>query len=213
MGGFFQLPTVILKLGTGLYEGLSGLVGLVLLEVLDEPSGEVLCLLLPLCGIGIGVARIKDSGVNSFEDRRNREVEVRDDLCRSLVDAVVEDGVDDSTGVADRDPLSGSVPAGVHEISLGTASLHPLHKLLGILGRMQFEEGLAEAGGEGRGGLGDSALGSCEFSGEAGEEVVLGLLGIQYGNRRKDTESIGGQEDDLLCCGSVLSGRTMLLMW
>ena len=136
----------ILELGTGLYEGLSSLVGLVLVEVLDEPSGEVLGLLLPLCGIGIGVARIKDSGVNPFKDGRNREVEVRDDLGRSLVDAVVEDGVDDSAGVADRNPLACSVPSGVHEISLGSALLHPLYEFLGILGRMELKEGLAEAG-------------------------------------------------------------------
>ena len=180
----------VLQLRTGLYEGLSGLVGLVLVEVLDEPSGEILSLLLPLSGIGVGVARIKDTGVNSLEHSRDGEVEVRDNLGRGLVDAVVEDGVDNTAGVADRDPLASSVPAGVHEISLGTASLHPLDKLLGILGRVELKEGLAEAGGEGRSGLGDSALCSGELGCEAGEEVVLRLLGVEDGDRRKHTESV-----------------------
>lgn len=37
-----------LELRTSLYKSLAGPVGLVLLEVLDEPCGEILCLLLPL---------------------------------------------------------------------------------------------------------------------------------------------------------------------
>ena len=68
---------------------------------------------------------------------------------------------------------------------------------------MELQEGLAEAGGEGRSGLGDTALGAGELGGEAAQEVVLRLLGIEDGNRRKHTESIGAQEDDLLGCRSV----------
>ena len=68
---------------------------------------------------------------------------------------------------------------------------------------MELQEGLAEAGGEGRCGLGDAALGTGELGGEAAQEVVLRLLGIKDGNRRKHTESIGAQEDDLLGCRSV----------
>ena len=189
--GSFIYSRKSLELGTSLYEGLSSAVGLVLVEVLDEPSCEILGLLLPLCGICIGVARIEDAGVNSFELGRDGEVEERDLLGRGGVDAVVEDGVDDTTGVADRDPLAGTIPAGVHEVSLCTALLHPLDEFLGVLGRVELKEGLAEAGGEGRGGLGDTALSSSEFGCEAGEEVVLRLLGIKDGDRRKDTESVG----------------------
>ena len=189
--GSFIYSRKSLELGTSLYEGLSSAVGLVLVEVLDEPSCEILGLLLPLCGICIGVARIEDAGVNSFELGRDGEVEERDLLGRGGVDAVVEDGVDDTTGVADRDPLAGTIPAGVHEVSLCTALLHPFDEFLGVLGRVELKEGLAEAGGEGRSGLGDTALCSCELGGEAGEEVVLRLLGIKDGDRRKDTESVG----------------------
>ena len=169
------------------------------MEVLDEPSGEILRLLFPLCRISVGVAWIEDMGVDSLQLRRNYEVEVRDGLGRDGVDAVVEDGVDDSTGVADGDALSGSVPAGVYEVCLCAALLHLLYELLSVLGRMKLEEGLAEAGGEGRGRLGDSALCSGKFGGEAGEEVVLGLLGVKDGYRRKNSECVCGEEDDLLC--------------
>mgnify|MGYP007132127825 CR=1 FL=1 len=63
---------------------------------------------------------------------------------------------------------------------------------------MQLEEGLAEAGGEGRGGLGDAALGAGQLRGEAGQEVVLGLLRGQDGDGRQNAERVGGQEDDVL---------------
>ncbi len=63
---------------------------------------------------------------------------------------------------------------------------------------MQLEEGLAEAGGEGRGGLGDAALGAGQLRGEAGQEVVLGLLRGQDGDGRQNAERVCGQEDDVL---------------
>ena len=63
---------------------------------------------------------------------------------------------------------------------------------------MQLQEGLAEAGREGRGGLGDAALGAGQLGGEAGEEVVLGLFRRQDGNRRENAESIRREEDDVV---------------
>ena len=62
---------------------------------------------------------------------------------------------------------------------------------------MQGEECCSEACGEGRGGLGDAALGSCELGGEAAQEVVFGLLRGQLGYGRQNSERICGQEDDL----------------
>ena len=74
---------------------------------------------------------------------------------------------------------------------------------LGVLGRMELQEGLAEAGGEGRGGLGDAALGARELGREAGEEVVLALVRGQDGHRRQHAEGVGGEEDHLLGGGAV----------
>ena len=73
-----------LQLRTGGDERLAGGVGLVLVEVLDEAAGEVLCLLIPHLGIGIGVARIEDAGIDALELRRDFEVEIRDLLGRGL---------------------------------------------------------------------------------------------------------------------------------
>ena len=65
---------------------------------------------------------------------------------------------------------------------------------------MQFQECLTEASGEGRGRLGDAALGASQLSSEAGQEVVLGLLRSQDGNRRQYAECVSRQEDNVLCC-------------
>ena len=46
-----------------------------LLEVVDEHFSEFVSLLGPFCGIGVGVARIKDLGINTGEFGRNGEVE------------------------------------------------------------------------------------------------------------------------------------------
>ena len=66
---------------------------------------------------------------------------------------------------------------------------------------MELQECLAEACGEGRGGLCDAALCACELCCEAGQEVILGLLGGQDRDRRQYAESVSGKEDH------VLSGR------
>ena len=76
---------------------------------------------------------------------------------------------------------------------------------------MQLEERLTEASGEGGGGLGYAALRACELSGEAGQEVVLGLLGGEDGNGRKHAERVGRKEDDVLRCGSRGDGANDLL--
>ena len=136
----------ILELGTGGYESLASLVAFVFLEVLDEASCEVFGLLFPFRCALVGVAGVEDVGIHALQFGGNLEVEIRDSLGRSLVDASVKDGVDDSAGVTDGDTLACTVPACVHEISLCAALLHPLHELLCVLCRMQLEECLAEAG-------------------------------------------------------------------
>ena len=106
----------VLELRTGGDQSLASRIVLILDKVLDEAACQVFGLLFPLCGIGVGVARVKDASVNALKLCGNDEVEVRNHLGRSLVDAVVEDGVDDAAGVANRDALAGAVPAGVDEV-------------------------------------------------------------------------------------------------
>ena len=76
---------------------------------------------------------------------------------------------------------------------------------------MQLQESLAEACREGRGGLGDAALGAGQLGGEAGQEVVLSLFGGQDGNGRQNAESISRQEDDVLSVGAAGAGTDDLL--
>ena len=73
---------------------------------------------------------------------------------------------------------------------------------------MQLEEGLAEASGEGRSGLCDTALCTSQLSCEAREEVVLGLLCVQDRYGRQHTEGVGAEEDHLLS-GGTLALRTL----
>ena len=115
-------------------------------------------------------------------------------------DIAVQDCIDDTTGIFDGDTFAGAVPSGVYQVCFCSALLHLLNQLFCVLGRMQLQECLAEASGEGRGRLGDSTLGSCKLCSETGQEVVLSLLRSQNGYRRKYAECICGQEDYVLSC-------------
>ena len=174
------------------------LVAFVLGEVLDEAASQIQSLGLPLGSILVGVARIEDGGIDTGQLGGNLKVEVRDLLGGGLVDSAAQDRVDDAAGILDGDALAGAVPAGVDQVSLSAGLLHLLDQFLSVLGGMQLQEGLAEAGGEGRGGLGDAALGAGQLGGEAGQEVVLGLLGGQDADRGQNAERISRQEDDVL---------------
>ena len=198
------------ELGAGGDQGLARFVGLVLLEVLDEPAGQVLGLLLPDGGIGVGVAGVQDLRVHAGQGGGHFQVEVGDRLGGRGQDVAVQDGVDDAAGVLDGDPLAGAVPAGVHQVRLGAALLHALHQLLTVLGGMELQERLAEAGGEGGRGLGDAPFGAGELRREAGEEVVLGLVRGQHGHGRQHAEGVGGQEDHVLRVGTGGDGAHLL---
>ena len=187
-----------LQLGTSSHECLASLVALVLLEVLDEATSQVLSLLVPLSSVSISVTGVKDVGVYTLQLCGHLEVEVRNLLRGSLQDSTAQDGIDDTTSVADRDTLASAVPSGIYQISFGTALLHALYQLLSILSGVQLEECLSEASREGRSGLSDAALCTGQLGGEAREEVVLGLLRSQDAHGRQYAEGIGRQEDDVL---------------
>ena len=87
-------------------EGLASFVVLVLDEVLLEAGSEVLGLGLPLGGVGVGVARVEDLGVDAGQLGGHLEVEVGDLLRGRGLDGAVEDGVNDAAGVLDGDALA-----------------------------------------------------------------------------------------------------------
>ena len=191
-----------LKLGAGSHESLACFVCGILVKVLDETRGEVLGFLFPLGSVSVSVAWIKYLGSHTFKFCRYHKVEIRYGLGRSLVYRVVQDGVNDTTCVADGDTLAGTVPASVHQVSLGTVLFHLLNQLLRVLCWVQLEESLAEASGECRRRLCYAALCSGEFGGEAGEEVILGLLRAQDRHGRQHAKRVGAQEDHLLGGGT-----------
>ena len=118
---------------TSCYERLTEVVACELSEVLDETACEVLSLLLPLASALVSVAWVEDCWINAREFCRNCEVEVRDSLGRSLVDRAIEDSVDDSSCILDRDTLTCTVPSCVHEVCLSANLLHSLNELLTVL--------------------------------------------------------------------------------
>ena len=128
-----RLSSRRLELRTSSDESLTSLVAFVLLEVLDEALSQILGLSVPLRSVLVCITRIQDVLVHTLELCRNNEVEVRNGLRRSLVDLVIQDAVDDTTCIADRDTLASTVPASVDQLSLSTALLHVANELLSIL--------------------------------------------------------------------------------
>ena len=138
---------------------------------------------------------------------RHFEVEHRNLLGLSLEDRTIEDSVDDTTCIRDRDTLASTVPTSVNEISLSTRHFHLSYELLSVLSRVQLEECLTEASRESRSWLCDTTLCSSELSCEAREEVVLSLCRCEDRNWREHTECISREEDNIL---SSRSRRTWL---
>ena len=192
----------LLELGTCNYEGLTGCIVLKLLEVVDEHFCKLGGFGCPLCGISVGVAGIKDLGINAGKLGGDCEIEDGELLGGGFQDSAVKDGVNDATGILDGDTLACAVPTGVHEISLGAAFLHALNELFSIFGRMEAEECCAEASRECGGRLGDATLGTGELAGESAQEVIFGLLGCEDAYGRKYSKGIGRKED------YILGGRT-----
>ncbi len=146
-----HLPLSGSDLRAGFGKSFAGGVGLEFLEVVDEHLGEFPGLFVPFLRICVCIARVEDPGVYSGKFGGNREVEVGDHLCGSLVDGSVEDVVDDTAGVTYGDALAGTVPSCIDQICPGAAQFHLLHQFLGVFCGMEREERLAETCRECRG--------------------------------------------------------------
>lgn len=86
---------VLFEVRTCSYEFLAFGVAGELLEVLDETTGQICRLLVPLLGVLVRVARIENLGIHARKCGRDLEIEYRQRLGRGLVDRTVQDGVDD----------------------------------------------------------------------------------------------------------------------
>ena len=105
---------VRLQFRTGSNQSLTGGITFEFREVLDETSGQILSFNFPIGSISISIARIEDIFVHTRQLSRNNEVEIRNNLCRSFVDRAIENSIDNTTSIADRDTFARTVPTGVH---------------------------------------------------------------------------------------------------
>ena len=81
----------------------------------------------------VGIAWIEDCGINAGKSCRHLEVEDRNLLSLCLIDRAIEDSVDDTTCILDRDTLASTVPTCIYEVSGSARLLHTLNELLTIL--------------------------------------------------------------------------------
>ena len=101
-------------------------------EVLNETASQIFCFFVPLCSISISIARIQDIRINTRQFCRYNEIEVRDNLCRSFVDRTVQDSIDDTSCILDRDTFASTVPTCVDQISLSTGHFHFLNQFFAV---------------------------------------------------------------------------------
>ena len=113
----FKLSTKILQLWTCSNKCFTSFISFVFSEVLDKSLCKIFCFFFPFRSVSVCVTRIKDTCVNTLKFCRNFKVEVWDCLCRSVVDCSVQDSIDDTTCIFDRDTFSCSVPSCIYEIS------------------------------------------------------------------------------------------------
>ena len=81
----------LFKLRTSSNQSLTSFVSSELSEVLDETTSQVFSFFVPLSSVSVSITRIKDLRINTRQFSRNNEVEVRNNLSRSLVDRTVQD--------------------------------------------------------------------------------------------------------------------------
>ena len=171
-------------------------------EILDEQvdqlgRGAVIFVL-----VGPGAARIEDRSCRRPDRDRHFEAEVRILAELDILEAAVERGVEQRARRLDRHALADAIfaagPAGVDQPAIDAALGDPLLEQIAVDRRMARHERRAEAGREGRFGLGHADLGAGDLGGVARQEVVHRLVGRQPRDRRQHAERVGGQHDDVL---------------
>src|SRR5688572_6357765 len=145
-------------------------------EVVDEQLDELLRGAVVVVLVGPGGARVEDGAVHARDSDRNVEAEVRVLAELGRVQASVERGVEQGSRRLDRHALAYAVlaagPAGVEQPALHLTLGDPYLEQVAVDARVARHERGAEAGAEGRLGLGHADLGAGDFGGVAGEEMV-----------------------------------------
>ena len=131
------------------------------------------------------------------------QVEDRVHLVLGVGELAVVDGVQDGARVLERAALAAgggasADPAGVEQPSVGLVLRDLLGQHLRVAHGVQGQEGLGEAGREGRLGLRHTVLSAGHLGGVTGDEVEHGLLGGELGDGREHTAGVAGEQDDVL---------------
>ena len=103
---FIESLCMLLQFRTSSNQLLTSFVASELSEVLNETASQIFCFFVPLCSVSISIARIQDIRINTRQFCRYNEIEVRDNLCRSFVDRTVQDSIDDTSCILDRDTFT-----------------------------------------------------------------------------------------------------------
>lgn len=151
--------------------------------------------------VGPGQVRVQHFSGNTFQRLGDRQVEDGEVFEFGFGQGTVVDGVDDGSGVLERASLSGtelsSGPTSVDQPTIDLVLGHPLFQHLGVMGRVESQEGGTVTGREDRRGLRDTILGTGGLGGVTSQEVVVGLFRSQLGDGRQDTEGVAAQHDDV----------------
>ena len=134
---FIFLPLYELEGGAGSYQLFAQVVAGELMEVGDETLCKIARLFVPLLGVAIRIAWIEDTAIYAGQLGRHEEVEVRHCFRGSLIDASIQNSVNNGARILNRDTFAGSVPSGINEVSLGTYHLHFLNQFFAVLSWMQ----------------------------------------------------------------------------
>jgi len=177
---------------------------LILLEVLQEELAKLLNLSLEALGTSSpGVLGVEQLRGHTGAGLGHLEVEDLIGLVLDLGQLSRVDGVEDGTRVLERAALAslgeaGADPTGVEQPGVGVMLLDLVGEHLGIAHGVKGQEGLSEAGREGRLRLENTVLSAGHLGGVARDEVEHGLCAVELGDWGQDATGIAGEEDDVL---------------
>src|SRR5215212_6984474 len=180
---------------------LLGDLGLEPQEVLAEEVGEFPGLLVVGVAVVPGPAWVQDAAIDSRHLDGHAETEEWVLSGLGVVQLAPDHGTDHLAGGCDVYTATYAVwtagPAGIDQVAAGAVRPQPLGEHLSVGGSWQRKERGAEARGERRLDLGlHLGLGTGEFGGITGEEVVGCLRRREGAYGRQHPEGVGGQKED-----------------
>ena len=166
-----------------------------------KPICQVACHFIVCGGGGPGIPRVEEFCRDAGAAGRHGHAEDGMGVILHFIEGAIEGGGDHGAGIGQLDAAALAVgaagPAGVDHPDLDPVLFDLPAQQLGIAARVQGKKGSAEAGAEGRFGLGDPGFGPRYFCGIAGDELVHGLAGVEPGDRGQHAIGVAGEKEDI----------------